>query len=243
MSRPIARAVPPPALWKPQGIARETFGMLRDRAFRLWVKCDPCKAFTSISLVERNDLADVAVGSIDFQCHECGGIGHYRLEPPDRSEKRLLHEQASACRGPADEDCVPFVGPFPRLTTGGELLVGDFVALGFSLLARCGGGRERLIDPRDAKWHHLHRRSLRSLKLRCEGCRRPASVLVVPSWYRRKGFRVIRASKPPAPAAPPATPVAQGGAYSALQSVDEVWRRVKSEHEAAQHEAAQAVRP
>ncbi len=92
----------------------------------------------------------------------------------------------------ADDDPKPFIGPFPLLTTTGDYLIGDFAALGFCLLATCPGGRERLIDPRDANWHHLHRRSLRTLRLRCEGCRARIAVTVVPSWYRRKGFNVVR---------------------------------------------------
>jgi hypothetical protein len=52
-------------------------------------------------------------------------------------------------------------------------------------------GRERLIDPRDANWHHLHGRSLGTLRLRCAGCRARISVAVVPPWYRRKVFDVV----------------------------------------------------
>ena len=73
----------------------------------------------------------------------------YRLTPPFRGEKRHF-EQASSCRGPADYDPQPFVGPFPLLTTTGDYLIGDLAALGHCLLATCPGGRERLIDPRDA---------------------------------------------------------------------------------------------
>jgi hypothetical protein len=196
-SPPSPRAVPAkrPPNHKPSRpqVPRETFGMLRLRGFRLSVFCDPCKDVQFINLVERPDLADVAVGSVDFQCRQCGRLGHYRLMPPFRGEKPRLFEQASSCRGPADYDPTPFVGPFPLLTTRGDYLIGDFAALGFCLLATCPGGRERLIDPRDATWHHLHRRSLATLRLRCEGCRARIGVTVVPPWYRRKGFDVVRA--------------------------------------------------
>jgi hypothetical protein len=167
--------------------------MLRLRGFGLTVYCDPCKDVEFVNLVERPDLADVPVGSVDFECRQCRRLGHYRLTPPFRGEKPRLFEQASSCRGPADYDPTPFVGPFPLLTTTGDYLIGDFAALGFCLLATCPGGRERLIDPRDASWHHLHRRSLGTLRLRCEGCRARVSVMVVPPWYRRKGFDVVRA--------------------------------------------------
>jgi hypothetical protein len=95
-----------------------------------------------------------------------GSAGGWAL-PADaaRGEKPRLFEQASSCRGAADYDPTPFVGPFPLLTTRGDYLIGDFAALGFCLLATCPGGRERLIDPRDATWHHLHRRSLATLRL------------------------------------------------------------------------------
>ncbi len=170
--------------------------MLRDRDFRLSVFCDPCKDASFINLVERPDLADVPVGSIDFQCRHCGRLGHYQLTPPFREEKRRLHEQASSCHGPADDASVPFIGPFPLLTTRGDYLIGDFAALGHCLLATCPGGRERLIDPRDANWHRLHRYSLYTLRLRCVGCRARVGVTVVPPWYRRKGFNVVRAMTP-----------------------------------------------
>jgi hypothetical protein len=187
-------------------VPRETFGMLRLRGFRLSIFCDPCQEAHFVNLVERPDLEDVPVGSVNFQCRQCGRLGHYRLTPPFRNEKLRLHEQASSCRGPADDDPKPFIGPFPLLTTTGDYLIGDFAALGFCLLAICPGGRERLIDPRDANWHHLHRRSLRTLRLRCEGCRARISVMVVPPWYRRRGFAVVRAVTaldvvgPPSPA-------------------------------------------
>ena len=167
--------------------------MLRWRGFSLSVFCDPCREAHFINLADRPDLADVAVGSVDFQCRKCGKLGHYRLTPPHRGEKPRLFEQASSCRGPADYDPTPFVGPFPLLTTTGDYLIGDFAALGYCLLATCPGGRERLIDPRDADWHHLHRRSLATLRLRCEGCKARVGVTVVPSWYRRRGFDVVRA--------------------------------------------------
>ncbi len=167
--------------------------MLRRRGFGLSVFCDPCKEAHFINLLERPDLDGIAVGSIDFQCRRCGRLGHYRLTPPHRGEKPRLFEQASSCRGPADDDPTPFVGPFPMLTTTGDYLVGDLAALGYCLLATCSGGRERLLDPRDANWHHLHRRSLSTLRLRCEGCRARVGVTVVPAWYRRRGFDVVRA--------------------------------------------------
>jgi hypothetical protein len=173
---------------------RDLDAMLRLRGFRLSVFCDPCKDVQFINLVERPDLADVAVGSVDFQCRQSGKLGYYRLTPPFRDEKLRLFEQASSCRGPADYDPMPFVGPFPLPTTRGDYLIGDFAALGFCLLATCPGGRERLIDPRDATWHHLHRRSLTALRLRCEGCRARVAVTVVPPWHRRKGFDVVRAT-------------------------------------------------
>jgi hypothetical protein len=195
VSRLSPRAVPTKRFNRPR-VPRETFGMLRDRRFSLTVFCDPCKDVRSINLVERPDLADVPVGSVDFQCRQCGRLGHYRLTPPFRGEKRHLHEQASSCRGPADYDPRPFIGPFPLLTTTGDYLIGDLAALGHCLLATCPGGRERLIDPRDANWHHLHQRCLRTLRLRCEGCRARISVVVVPPWYRRKGFNVVRATTP-----------------------------------------------
>ncbi|SEO79385.1 hypothetical protein SAMN02990966_02856 [Rhodospirillales bacterium URHD0017] len=193
MSRLSPRAVPakrPPN--RPQ-VPRETFGMLRLRSFRLTIYCDPCKEVHFVNLVERPDLEDVPVGSVDFQCQQCKRLGHYRLTPPFRGEKPRLFEQASSCRGPADYDPTPFVGPFPLLTTTGDYLIGDFAALGFCLLATCPGGRERLIDPRDATWHHLHGRSLAGARLRCEGCRARIHVTVVPPWYRRRGFAVVRA--------------------------------------------------
>jgi hypothetical protein len=105
------RAVPakrPPS--RPQ-VPRETFGMLRLRGFRLTVYCDPCKEAHFINLVERPDLADVPVGGVDFQCQQCKRLGNYRLTPPFRGEKPRLFEQASSCRGPADYDPTPFVGP------------------------------------------------------------------------------------------------------------------------------------
>jgi hypothetical protein len=94
-------------------VSRETFGMLRLRGFRLSVFCDPCKDVQFVNLVERPDLADVPVGSVDFECVQCRRLGHYRLTPPFRGEKPRLFEQASSCRGPADYDPTPFVGPFP----------------------------------------------------------------------------------------------------------------------------------
>jgi len=177
-------------------VPRETFGMLRLRGFRLSIFCDPCQEAYAVNLVERPDLEDVPVGSVDFQCRNCKRLGHYRLTPPFRNEKNRLHEQASSCRGPADDDPKPFIGPFPLLTTTGDYLIGVFAALGFCLLATCPGGRERLIDPRDANWHHLHRRSLKTLRLRCQGCHARVSVTVVPAWYRRRGFDVVRTMTP-----------------------------------------------
>ena len=196
MSRLSPRTVPAKYPTHRPRVPRETFGMLRTRLFSLTVFCDPCKDVSSINLVDRPDLADVPVGSVDFQCRHCGRLGHYRLTPPYRGEKPRLFEQASSCRGPADYDPQPFIGPFPLLTTRGDYLIGDFAALGYCLLATCPGGRERLIDPRDATWHHLHRRSLATLRLRCEGCRARVGVTVVPPWYRRKGFDVVRAMTP-----------------------------------------------
>ncbi|CAN5901296.1 hypothetical protein BH11PSE3_BH11PSE3_25670 [soil metagenome] len=170
--------------------------MLCERGFRLTLFCDPCKAVTDVDLRERPELADSPVGSIDFECRQCRRVGHYRLQPPRHDEKRQLHEEASPCRGPADQDPQPFIGPFPLLTTRGDHLIGDFAALGLCLLASCPGGRERLIDPRDANWHQLHPRTLRGLRLQCQGCRARVGVVVVPSWYRRKGFKLVRATTP-----------------------------------------------
>lgn len=192
-SPPSPRTVPAKRAGNRPQVPRETFGVLRLRSFRLSVFCDPCREAYAINLVERPDLENLAVGSVDFQCRQCGRLGHYRLTPPFRNEKLRLHEQASSCRGPADDDPKPFVGPFPMLTARGDYLVGDFAAMGFLLLATCPGGRERLIDPRDANWHRLHQRSLATLRLRCEGCRAPIAVTVVPPWYRRRGFDVVRA--------------------------------------------------
>jgi hypothetical protein len=204
------RAVPAKRPARRPQVPRETFGMLRLRGFRLTVYCDPCKDVQFVNLVERPDLADVPVGSVDFQCQQCRRLGHYRLTPPFRGEKPRLFEQASSCRGPADYDPTPFVGPFPLLTTTGDYLIGDFAALGFCLLATCPGGRERLIDPRDASWHHLHRRTLGTLRLRCEGCRARVGVMVVPPGYRRRGFDVVRAMTALDPASPPQGAATQG---------------------------------
>ena len=194
----MSRLPLPSASHKPSAprrpLPRETFGMLRDRGFRLSIFCDPCKDATSINLLERPDLAGVPVGGIEFECRQCRRLGHYRLEPPHRPQKRQLHEEASPCRGPADEDPQPFIGPFPLLTTRGDHLVGDLAALGVCLLATCPGGRERLIDPRDGNWHHLHGRSLAGLRLRCQGCRARVAVTAVPAWYKRKGFKIVRAT-------------------------------------------------
>jgi len=178
-------------------LPRETFGMLRDRGFRLTIYCDPCKEMTDTNLIERPELAAVEIGSVDFECRHCRRIGHYRLEPPFQIEKRRLHEQAIGCRGPADYDPKPFVGPFPLLSEHEDELIGDLAARGLCLLATCPGGRERLIDPRDVDWHHLHSRRIDRLRLRCEGCRRRATFLAVPSWYRRNSLKVERVSWPP----------------------------------------------
>jgi len=178
-------------------LPRETFGMLRIRRFSLTLFCGPCKSSTTINLVERPELAEVEVGSVDFACPRCSRICHYELQPPHQTKKRLLHEQAIGCRGPADYDPKPFVGPFPLLSGYEEQLIGDLAARGFCLLATCPGGRERLIDLRDADWHHLHSRRIDGLRLQCEGCRRRATFLAVPSWYRRNGLKVERVSWPP----------------------------------------------
>ena len=178
-------------------LPRETFGMLRARRFTLTLSCAPCRSHVRINLVERPELAEVEVGSVDFACPRCSRICSYRLERPHETKKRLLHEQAIGCRGPADYDSKPFVGPFPLLSKYGDELVGDFAARGLCLLATCPGGRERLIDPRDADWHHLHARRIDGLRLRCEGCRRRATVLAAPPWYRRNGLKVERVSWPP----------------------------------------------
>ena len=67
-SPPSPRAFPVkrPPNHKPSrpSVPRETFGMLRLRGFRLSVFCDPCKDVQFINLVERPDLADVAVGQL-----------------------------------------------------------------------------------------------------------------------------------------------------------------------------------
>jgi hypothetical protein len=118
-------------------LPRETFGMLRDRGFRLTIYCDPCKEVTAVNLIERPELAPVEIGSVDFECRHCRKIGHYRLEAPHHREKRLLHEQAIGCRGPADYDPKPFIGPFPLLSKYGDELIGDYAALGLCLLATC----------------------------------------------------------------------------------------------------------
>jgi hypothetical protein len=127
-------------------LPRETFGMLRIRRFSLTLICDPCRSSTTINLVERPELTDVEVGSVDFACPRCSRTCHYELKPPHQAKKRLLHEQAIGCRGPADYDPKPFVGPFPLLSEYGDQLIGDFAARGLCLLATCPGGRERLID-------------------------------------------------------------------------------------------------
>jgi hypothetical protein len=58
-------------------------------------------------------------------------ICHYELQPPHQTKKRLLHEQAIGCRGPADYDPKPFVGPFPLLSGYEEQLIGDLAARDF----------------------------------------------------------------------------------------------------------------
>jgi hypothetical protein len=73
-------------------------------------------------------------------------------------------DQDRRCGGPADYDPKPFVGPFPLLSGYDEQLIGDLAARGLCLLAACPGGRERLIDPRDADWHHLHSRRIGGLR-------------------------------------------------------------------------------
>jgi hypothetical protein len=75
--------------------------MLRVRRFSLTLYCDPCKSSTSINLVERPELAEVEVGSVDFACPRRSRICHYELKPPHQTRKRLLHEQAIGGRGPA----------------------------------------------------------------------------------------------------------------------------------------------
>jgi hypothetical protein len=42
-------------------LPRETFGMLRDRGFRLTIYCDPCKEMTAVNLIERPELAQVEI--------------------------------------------------------------------------------------------------------------------------------------------------------------------------------------
>jgi hypothetical protein len=101
--------------------------MLRIRRFSLTVVCDPCRSRTTVNLVERPELAEVEVGSVDFACPRCSRICRYELQPPHQTRKRLLHEQAIGCRGPADYDPKPFVGPFPLLS-GHEELIGDLAA-------------------------------------------------------------------------------------------------------------------
>ncbi len=146
MSRPPHRS---PQAETHYRLPRETFGMLRIRRFSLTLVCDPCRSRTTVNLVERPELAEVEVDSVAFACPRCSRICHYELQPPHQTRKRLLHEQAIGCRGPADYDPKPFVGPFPLLS-GHEELIGDLAARGLCLLATCPGGRERLIDPRDA---------------------------------------------------------------------------------------------
>ena len=121
MSRPPHRS---PQAETHYRLPRETFGMLRIRRFSLTVVCDPCRSRTTVNLVERPELAEVEVGSVDFACPRCSRICRYELQPPHQTRKRLLHEQAIGCRGPADYDPKPFVGPFPLLS-GHEELIGD----------------------------------------------------------------------------------------------------------------------
>jgi hypothetical protein len=42
--------------------------VLRIRRFSLTLVCDPCRSRTTINLVERPELAEVEVGSVDFAC-------------------------------------------------------------------------------------------------------------------------------------------------------------------------------
>lgn len=211
-------------------LPRETFGVLRDRGFSLNVYCDPCKDATFVNLAARPDLAAYEIGEVDFECRQCGGICHYKLEPPYRAEKRLLHEQAVGCRGPADHTGTPVMGPFPMLTELGNS-IGDFAAQGVLLLVCCPGGRERLIDPRLKEWHRIHHIDFFKLRMHCEGCRQRASILLAPSWYKFRGFKVVRASK--IPQLPPPRPApTEGAAFSSLQNLDELWLRLKAEHEA-----------
>src|SRR5713101_60279 len=99
MSRPPHRS---PQAETHYRLPRETFGMLRIRRFSLTLLCGPCRSRTTINLVERPDLAEVEVRSVDFACPRCSRICHYELQPPHQTKKRLLHEQAIGCRGPAD---------------------------------------------------------------------------------------------------------------------------------------------
>jgi hypothetical protein len=125
--------------------------MLRLRGFRLSVFCYPCKDVQFINLVERPDLADVAVGSVDFQCRQCGRPGHYRLTPPFRGEKPRLFEQASSCRGPADYDPTPFVGPLAGLVdillleAINDQLLGICQSFDFFIIQRADIGAARSI--------------------------------------------------------------------------------------------------
>ena len=204
MSRQPYRSPRPEA---PYRLPRETFGMLRARRFSLTLRCEPCRSSESVNLVERTELNDVEVGSVDFGCPRCGRICQYELGRPHETKKRLLHEQASGCRGPADYAPTPFIGPFPLLSDDRDELVGDLAARGLCLLVTCPGGRERLIDPRHVEWHCLHLRRIDRLRLRCEGCRRGANFLAVPSWYRQNSLKVERVSwrpglLPPRPLAP-----------------------------------------
>ena len=93
MSRPPHRS---PQAETHYRLPRETFGMLRIRHFSLTLFCDPCRSRTTINLVERPELAEVEVGSVDFACPRCSRICHYELKPPHRPRSGCCMSRRSA---------------------------------------------------------------------------------------------------------------------------------------------------
>jgi hypothetical protein len=86
---------------RPQ-VLREIFGMLRPRGF-LTVHCDPCKEAQFINLVERLDLADVAMGGASSASSSQAG----RLRSDAVCRDRRLHRRGSINRTAFEESASP----------------------------------------------------------------------------------------------------------------------------------------
>jgi hypothetical protein len=110
----------------------------------------PWEEMTRVNLIERPDLAAIKICSVDFACRHCRRIGHYQLEPPHQTKKRLRRrrhlntpERGSRTASAANQRKPAQTRQYGQSHCPGSLYIGDQVPAGRCTASRFDGSPHR----------------------------------------------------------------------------------------------------